>query len=117
MYCGILHSNDVDIHVGKALTCSIIEEKAFNEISNDNYERAKEKIKAVDYVIDTGFPVGDINRRNVDLMVDAVKMGKQVFALCDELQLQHRYGDWAPKIQCCNSALEIINRISHGKLP
>ena len=51
----VLHSNDIDIHVGKALSCNIIEEDAFNKISNENFKLAREKIQSVNYVIDTGF--------------------------------------------------------------
>lgn len=116
MYCGVLHSNDIDIHVGKALRCDIIEEYAFKEISENNYKLAKKKIESVNYIIDTGFPVGSINQLNVDLIIEAVKMGKVVFSLCHKEYAEKRYGEWAKKIQCCSNALEIINCISSKNL-
>lgn len=116
MYCGVLHSNDVDIHVGKALNCSIIEEDAFSKISDKNFKLAKEKIKSVNYVVDTGFPVGNINQLNVDLIIEAVKMGKTVFTLCHKSFMRNRYGEWAEKIHCCSNTLELINCISNKKV-
>lgn len=116
MYCGVLHSNDIDIHIGKALSCNIIEEESFNKISDENFELAKKKIESVDYVIDTGFPVGDTNRRNADLVMEAVKMGKTVLALREKDYVRNCYGEWAKKIHCCTNILELINYISHKKI-
>lgn len=115
MYCGVLHSNDIDFHVGKALGSNVIEEIAFNEISVENFRKAKDKIKSVEYVIDTGFPVGNINQENINLIIEAVKMSKDVFTLCNESLKKERYGEWAKKICCCSNTIDLINCISNKK--
>ena len=115
MYCGVLHENDIDFHVGKALNCNVIWEEAFNRINDINYKMAQKQIESVDYVIDTGFPVGNINRLNVELILNSVKIGKTVFALCEKDFMENRYGELAPKIHCCSNIQEIINYISKNK--
>lgn len=116
MYCGILHSNDIDARIGKSLRCRIIEETAFNEISDKNFEIAKEKIKSVNYVIDTGFPAGSINKRNIDLIIEAVRMGKTVFSFCNKDSMENRYGELAGKIHYCSNTTGLINYISNKSI-
>jgi len=115
MYCGVLHENDIDFHVGKALNCNVIWEEAFNRINDINYKMAQKQIESVDYVIDTGFPVGNINRPNVELILNSVKIRKTVFALCEKDFMENRYGELAPKIHRCSNTQEIINYISKNK--
>ncbi|HSQ87822.1 ABC transporter ATP-binding protein [Romboutsia sp.] len=116
MYCGVLHSNDIDIHVGKSLNCNVIEQGAFQKISSKNFEIAKEKIKDIKYVIDTGFPVGDINRFNIDLIIEAIKMNKTVFTLCKKDELKERYGQFNNKVHHCSSVCELMDCISNKKI-
>ncbi|MCG1025537.1 MULTISPECIES: ABC transporter ATP-binding protein [Dehalobacter] len=115
MCCGVLHSNDIDIHIGKALGCEIIEEEAFNAIHEDKYHQAREIMKTVDYMIDTGFPVGSINQRNMDLVIEAVKMGKTVFSLFPKEHAFKRYGEWTDKIRYCSKAAEVTKCIEDKK--
>jgi len=111
MFCGVLHSNDIDLHVAKALCCDIIEEESFNRISEIHYHSAAKKMAGVHYVIDTDFPVGKTNELNVELIIEAVKMGKTVFTLTDKKDMKNRYGEWAKKIHCCKNAAEILGFI------
>ncbi|WP_303868621.1 ABC transporter ATP-binding protein [Acetobacterium wieringae] len=111
MYCGVLHSNDIDLHVAKALSCDVIEERSFSQISLAQHEVAAAKMAKVHYVIDTGFPVGKNNQSNVDLIIEAVKMGKTVFSLTEQNDMDNRYGEWANSIHCCKNPAEILGFI------
>ncbi|UWG98469.1 ABC transporter ATP-binding protein [Dehalobacter sp. DCM] len=115
MCCGVLHSNDIDIHIGMALGCEIIHEEAFNLISEEKYQQAMEIIRTVDYVVDTGFPVGTINHRNLDLIIEAVKMRKTVFSLVAGEQAGSRYGKWGTIIRSCRNGVEISKCIAKQK--
>ncbi|AWW28037.1 ABC transporter ATP-binding protein [Acetobacterium carbinolicum] len=111
MCCGVLHSNDIDLHVAKALNCDVVEEDSFSRITEKHYEDAAAKMAKMHYVIDTGFPVGKTNEHNLDLIIDAIKMGKVVFSLTDQSELKGRFGDWAEKIKCCKNPAEILQII------
>lgn len=111
MCCGVLHSNDIDLHVAKALSCDVVEEESFSRISEKHYMDAAAKMAKMHYVIDTGFPVGKTNESNLDLIIDAIKMGKTVFSLSEQSELKNRFGDWAVKIKCCKNPAEILKII------
>lgn len=115
MYCGVLHSNDIDNHIGKALGCKIIEEEAFKNISEATFHQAREIMKNVDYIIDTGFPVGSINARNVDLIIEAIKINKIVISLIPRECAESRYGEWAKGIRYCTRASEVTKLIREHK--
>lgn len=115
MYCGVLHSNDIDLHVGKSLNCSIVKEDAFKEVSKEKYEIAKSKLENVKFVVDTGFPVGEINKLNLQLIIDAIKMNKTVFSLWNSEGSKKRYGDLYNKIHFCNSVSDLINKVKDIK--
>lgn len=91
--CGVLHENDVDYYIGNALKCPIIAQSSFSQISKENYIKALNQIKAVPFVIDTGFPIGEINKKNLELVREAAKMNKTVYSLCRICDFNSRYGE------------------------
>ena len=107
--CGILHKNDVDYHIGEALGCTIFSEECFCPISDKTYFEALEQMKCVKYVIDTGFPVGNTNLRNLDLLIAAIDMGKPVFSRSNNPDM--RFGALADSIIGVSSIKEIFERI------
>lgn len=114
--CGVLHKNDVDYHISKALKCPIVAEDSFCEISEENYNKALSQIKAVSVVVDTGFPIGEINRKNFDLVREAIKMNKKVFSLCRKFDFEDRYGEiktHVVPITCMKELFQKIRRASN----
>jgi iron complex transport system ATP-binding protein len=81
MDCGVLHQSDVDAHVARALCNSLVLERDFEQITDARYENALTLLRKQKVVIDTGFPVGDINLRNVSLIQEAVKLDSTVLSL------------------------------------
>ncbi|CEO88733.1 hypothetical protein SSCH_250009 [Syntrophaceticus schinkii] len=55
---GVLHENDIDYHVGKALGARVIGEKAFEEISDQSFNKAVLLSQQVPYIVESGYPVG-----------------------------------------------------------
>ncbi|AIJ05237.1 hypothetical protein JH146_0387 [Methanocaldococcus bathoardescens] len=76
VYCGVLHENDIDYAIAKAMEVEIVEEKAYQPISEENYNKALKYLKMCDVVIDTNFPVGEMNRLNLKLIENAKKVIK-----------------------------------------
>ncbi|WP_214399435.1 ABC transporter ATP-binding protein [Methanocaldococcus lauensis] len=92
VYCGVLHENDIDYIIAKAMEVEIIEEKAYQPISEDNYNKALKYLKMCDVVIDTNFPVGEMNKLNLKLIENAKKVIKFNGSIKDlEAQLLKHY--------------------------
>ncbi len=64
---GILHENDVDFVIARCLANAVVGEKPYERISDESFRKAAELIKGK-IIIDTAFPVGELNRRNLDLL-------------------------------------------------
>ena len=113
MCCGILHENDVDYYIAEALGCEIISEKSFEKISRATYDKALKKIKTVKYIIDPGFPLGDINYLNLKLIEEAANLGKTIFSLCDTKEASSRYKNYIGSVETCASISEVLKRIKN----
>ncbi|MEG2915942.1 MAG: ABC transporter ATP-binding protein, partial [Oscillospiraceae bacterium] len=77
---GILHQNDVDYRVANTMKLNIISQKSFTFIDDDILEKAKEYVKSTDILIDCGFEVGDINKKNLELVEFALENNKKVLS-------------------------------------
>ena len=64
---GILHENDIDYPVAKALAAEVISEKPFEPIAAEAYERAAELMMGCDEVICCLKDFGTLNARNREL--------------------------------------------------
>lgn len=107
---GVLHENDLDYYVARALGLRIVSEKPFSPIGRPSFDRAADGVKESELVIYTNPPIGTINERNVDLLELAKSWGKWVIEidgsrLCSErIQLKYliaqlksfRYGMMPP---------------------
>lgn len=112
MFSGIIHENDVDFHIGKSIGAIMIGEKAFESISMETISTAEEKMWESKQIIDTGYPVGLLNERNVDLTIKAIENGKKVLSLRDKKESKNLYGNLADKITYCNDLSQMIEQIS-----
>lgn len=50
-------------------------------VSDAKFKATLELLKGADCVVDAGFPVGGLNRRNMDLIYESFLLGKPVFSL------------------------------------
>lgn len=75
---GVLHQNDIDCEVAKVLTTERVEEKAFEQISEENYQKALEMMKRCERVICCIDEFGTMNRKNEQLLKEAIRMGMPV---------------------------------------
>lgn len=73
---GILYQNDVDYQVAKVLATQVIEETPFEEISNRAYEEAILAVQMCDTVINAGVQIGSANRKLLDIIEEAKRLGK-----------------------------------------
>lgn len=85
---GILYENDCDYPVAAALATKVITEKMFEPVSMETFEMACREIDPVDYVIDTGCPVGKTNALMRELLTYAESKGKRVLVKPDRKTLR-----------------------------
>ena len=91
-YTGIVHRGDIDFFVARAKGIDVIAEEPYKPISPGTYKAALEKISSVEIVVDTGFPLGEFNRKNMDLLEEAKNMGKEVFSLRKGVEIETLLG-------------------------
>ncbi|MEM1946138.1 MAG: ABC transporter ATP-binding protein [Candidatus Caldarchaeum sp.] len=70
---GVLHENDIDHHIASNLGLEVISEKPFKDISERTFVQALEKMLSCDAVVYTSPPIGEINRRNLELLRKAIE--------------------------------------------
>ncbi|MCD6508322.1 ABC transporter ATP-binding protein [Candidatus Poribacteria bacterium] len=109
---GALPENDIDFHVAQALKATIVAEKPYRaEISPETYLKALEAMKKARQVIDAGFPVGEANYRNVELVGEALKMGKITYSLRGEEEARKLWGFLASKLIHCEGLSSLLRRL------
>ncbi len=81
---GVLHANDVDAYVAESLGAQCVLEGPMEPVSDAKFSAALELLKGADCVVDAGFPVGGLNRRNMDLIREGLLLGKPAFTLRKE---------------------------------
>ncbi len=72
---GILQENDIDAHMAKNLTDYVICAKAFDDIKDEEYEKALKIMKGCRKVIVCLKKFGKYNEKNRQLIAEAEKMG------------------------------------------
>lgn len=80
---GILAQNDIDYVVASAMKLTVVSSRSFQPIGEEEIQKARRYMDGCRFVIDTGFPVGQENKENVELLQCAASCGKQIFSLRD----------------------------------
>lgn len=81
---GILHENDIDCPVASALSGHVVTAPAFEEMIEEQLERASEWLQKAGSVIDAGTPIGSTNRMNGRLLELAEEMRIPVYGNAGE---------------------------------
>lgn len=109
---GVIHENDVDYHVGKSVCSRIIYEEAFQPIGSKAYEEALERMRASTWVIDSGYPVGLINKKNVDLILAAMQEKKTIFTVRNKIEFKKIFGTSLVKVVFCEDIPTLLQQLS-----
>lgn len=108
---GIVYDNDVDYEIARTIGVDIDSEEAFEEINDISYKKAINNLKDKDVVIDCGFHIGLINKKNLDLITYAVKNNIKVISLRGKEEAQKVYGDMLNKVCICSSMEEMLQEV------
>lgn len=109
-YTGVLHENDVDCHIAQTIGVGTVTERSFQSIGPEAYQRAKSLLAETSLVVDTGFPVAEINSANQKLVLEALREGRCVCTLREGIENWQLYGEWAQNMICCQDMNDILLR-------
>ncbi|ADG14059.1 ABC transporter related protein [Methanocaldococcus infernus ME] len=86
VYCGVLHENDIDYVIAKTMETVVVSEKPYQPISEEKFNEALKYIKMCDVVIETNFPIGEINKLNLKLIGLTKEYGKKVIKFSGKIK-------------------------------
>lgn len=75
---GVLHRSDVDCQVAQALGSAVVVEEAFEEISEENYQKARSMLSSCKKVICCVRKFGTMNQKNEQLLREARRLGMEI---------------------------------------
>jgi len=78
---GMIHENEIDFHVASSLEMDVLGVKPYTSINNEMIAGCDKVIESADYIIDTGFTIGDLNMGNLEVIKRALEKGKTVYTL------------------------------------
>lgn len=112
---GVIHENDIDYHVGKALGASVISEKSFEEISQSNIKQAARLGQNAHYIVDAGYPIGSLNKRNVELARRLMAQDKVTYSLRSRREFEALYGVDGKRAVYCPNIGALAQRLNGQK--
>jgi len=111
---GVLPQNDVDFHLAQAVGATIVAERPYQEVSQESYTEAVKLMEKAEQVVDAGFPVGHTNRRNVELVFQALEKRKTICTLRNGEEAQEMYGSYASRGVHCLSISSLLGVLLNG---
>jgi len=109
---GVIHENDIDYHVGKALGATVISEKPFEEISVASLNQAALLGQQADYIIDAGYPIGSLNKRNVELVKRLLAQDKIIYCLRSKQEARRLYGVDDTRLMYCPTIVAMVEKLN-----
>ena len=108
-YTGILHENDVDCHIAETMGILAVKEKPFEVIGKTALCQAQKIMRKTSIIIDSGFPVSEMNKVNQMLILEAISNGYRIFSLRDDADNKRLYGEGSTKIKVCDTMEEVLH--------
>ena len=109
---GVIHENDIDYHIARSIGAQVISEKSFKKIKDGRLRRSFALLGKTNHVIDSGFPVGQPNRKNIKLLLKAIEQGKRVYTLRSREAAHDLYGESAEKLVFCKGVQSILGEMA-----
>ncbi|VIB42121.1 ABC transporter iron-family ATP-binding protein [Clostridioides difficile] len=109
LYSGIIHENDIDYEIGRTMGIKMFTENPFEPISDESFDLAIRNLNDSKIIIDTGFSVGETNKRNIDIIKEALKLDKKVYSFRNRDESKKYYDHLDSKIEHIDKVSQIIN--------
>lgn len=114
IFSGILHESDIDYEIGRTMGIHMSIMKAFQDISEDKFNEAICHMENIKFVIDSGFPVGSMNSKNIELIKIALRKDKKIFSLRNIEQGKELFKELNDNIIYKSDISNIIKEIDGG---
>jgi iron complex transport system ATP-binding protein len=112
---GVLPKNDIDFHVAQAVGAHIVAEEPYEDVCAECCTKALDLMDGALVVVDAGFPVGRSNRRNVDLVVQALEKGKTICSLRSQVETLEILGTRRSRGIHFGNISTILTRLRNGE--
>lgn len=116
IYSGIIHENDIDYEIGRTMGIKMFTENPFESISDESFDLAIRNLNASKIIIDTGFSVGETNKRNIDIVKEALKLDKKVYSFRNRDESKKYYDSLDNKIEHVDKVSQIVDSINMNNL-
>nr|WP_330402907.1 ABC transporter ATP-binding protein [Clostridioides difficile] len=116
LYSGIIHENDIDYEIGRTMGIKMFTENPFESISDESFDLAIRNLNASKIIIDTGFSVGETNKRNIDIVKEALKLDKKVYSFRNRDESKKYYDSLDNKIEHVDKVSQIVDSINMNNL-
>ncbi|MCC0630707.1 ABC transporter ATP-binding protein [Clostridioides sp. ES-S-0108-01] len=116
LYSGIIHENDIDYEIGRTMGIKMFTEKPFELISDENFDLAIKSLSNSKVIIDTGFNIGEINKRNIDIIKEALKLNKKVYSFRNRDESHKYYNNLYNNIEYIDKVSQIVDSINMNNL-
>ncbi|MCC0632375.1 ABC transporter ATP-binding protein [Clostridioides sp. ZZV15-6388] len=116
IYSGIIHENDVDYEIGRTMGIKLFTEKPFESISDESFDLAIRNLNNSKIIIDTGFSVGETNKRNIDIIKEALKLDKKVYSFRTKSESNKYYKHLSDNIEYVDKVSKIVDSIDKNNL-
>ncbi|HBG1305293.1 TPA: ABC transporter ATP-binding protein, partial [Clostridioides difficile] len=107
LYSGIIHENDIDYEIGRTMGIKMFTENPFEPISDESFDLAIRNLNDSKIIIDTGFSVGETNKRNIDIIKEALKLDKKVYSFRNRDESKKYYDSLDNKIEHIDKVSQI----------
>lgn len=116
LYSGIIHENDIDYEIGRTMGIKMFTENPFESISDESFDLAIRNLNTSKIIIDTGFSVGETNKRNIDIVKEALKLDKKVYSFRNRDESKKYYDNLDNKIEHVDKVSQIVDSINMNNL-
>ncbi|MCC0661606.1 MULTISPECIES: ABC transporter ATP-binding protein [unclassified Clostridioides] len=116
IYSGIIHENDIDYEIGRTMGIKLFTEKPFESISDESFDLAIRNLNNSKIIIDTGFSVGETNKRNIDIIKEALKLDKKVYSFRTKNESNKYYKHLSDNIEYVDKVSKIVDSIDKNNL-
>ncbi|MGO1043512.1 ATP-binding cassette domain-containing protein [Clostridioides difficile] len=116
IYSGIIHENDIDYEIGRTMGIKLFTEKPFESISDESFDLAIRNLNNSKIIIDTGFSVGETNKRNIDIIKEALKLDKKVYSFRTKSEGNKYYKSLSDNIEYVDKVSKIVDSVDINNL-
>ncbi|MFH1060439.1 MAG: ABC transporter ATP-binding protein [Pseudomonadota bacterium] len=114
---GVLHQHDLDCLVAQSLGAQVVSQAPFQPLAEEALRLAGHAMAGCLAVVDSGFPLGDDNRANLDLLRQASAMGLPIYSLRPPEELARHLIGTADAARCCQGPVQLVEALSLLKTP